>query len=55
MVFRALERIDPRAVFGRPWAELSKQEQLSLVGYDKLRRWEEAQLRKADFEARARL
>lgn len=36
-MLRAIERVDPRAVFGRPWGELSGPEQIELLAYASLR------------------
>lgn len=37
MIWRAIERIDPVAVFGRPWSSLSARERLDLLNYDAIR------------------
>lgn len=42
MILRACERVSPLAVFGRPWYELERAEQIALLGYAWLRAAEES-------------
>jgi len=37
LIFRACERLDPRAVFGKCFNDLTEDRQRALLGYDKLR------------------
>jgi hypothetical protein len=41
LILRACERLDPRAVFGKAYNDLTTDEQLAFLGYEKLRRYEE--------------
>lgn len=42
MIFRVLERMDPVRVFGKPWWELTREQQDDLIGYEYVRMTEEA-------------
>jgi hypothetical protein len=37
LILRACERVDPRAVYGRPWDKLSFAEQKELLAFEWLR------------------
>jgi len=45
-----VERVDPRAVFGRPWPDLERAEQVELLGYATLREAEDQAEQRAMFE-----
>ena len=42
-MLRAIERLDPLALFGRPWPELTSREQVELLAYATLREAEAAE------------
>ncbi len=42
MILRAVERVDPRAVHGRSWNDLTYCEQIELLAFSDLRFREEA-------------
>lgn len=41
MILRACERLSPLSVYGRPWCDLEREEQMELIGYELTRAHEE--------------
>lgn len=45
MILRLCERGVPASMYGRPWVDLEREEQMELIGYELLREWEEGKQR----------
>lgn len=43
MILRAIERMDPLSVWGRPWDQLTRSQQVRLLAYSDLRLQEETE------------
>lgn len=49
MIFKACARVDPRAIYGKPFCDLSLKQQFSLLGFEYLCESEEAKLLEAQY------
>lgn len=41
MVLRAIERVSPTAIFGKPWGQLTRYQQIELLAFNDIRVREE--------------